>query len=47
MKNPDHRRIQARKVEARLRMLQHARRLSTKVSLTCRFYLRNNLPSPA
>jgi len=30
--------IQARKVKARLRMLQHAQRVSGKISQTCRFF---------
>ena len=37
MKNPAYEQIQARKVKARLRMLQHAQRLSGNVSQTCRF----------
>src|SRR6202011_3844079 len=36
MKNPVYEQIQARKVKARLRMLQHAKRLSGNVSQTCR-----------
>jgi len=38
MKNPAYEQIQARKVKARLRMLQHAQRLSGNVSQTCRFF---------
>src|SRR5258708_10833102 len=38
MKNPVYEQIQARKVKARLRMLQHAQRLSGNVSQTCRFF---------
>ncbi len=38
MKNPACEQIQARKVRARLRMLQHARRLSGNVSQICRFF---------
>jgi transposase-like protein len=38
MKNPVYEQIQARKVKARLRMLQHAKRLSGNVSQTCRFF---------
>jgi transposase-like protein len=38
MKNPVYEQIQARKVKARLRMLQHAQRLSGSVSQTCRFF---------
>ena len=38
MKNPVNEQIQARKVKARLRMLQHAQRLSGNVSQTCRFF---------
>jgi transposase-like protein len=38
MKNPACEQIQARKVKARLRMLQHAKRLSGNVSQTCRFF---------
>jgi transposase-like protein len=38
MKNPVYKQIQARKVKARLRMLQHAQRLSGNVSQTCRFF---------
>jgi transposase InsO family protein len=38
MKNPVYEQIQARKVKARLRMLQHAKRLSGSVSQTCRFF---------
>jgi transposase-like protein len=30
--------VQARKVKARLRMLQHAQRVSGNVSQTCRFF---------
>jgi hypothetical protein len=36
MKNPVYEQIQARKVKARLRMLQYAQRLSGNVSQTCR-----------
>lgn len=36
MKNPFYELIQVRKVEARLRMLQHAQRISGNVSQTCR-----------
>ena len=38
MKNPAYEQIQARKVKARLRMLQHAQRISGNVSQTCRFF---------
>jgi transposase InsO family protein len=38
MKNPVYEQIQARKVKARFRMLQHAKRLSGNVSQTCRFF---------
>jgi transposase-like protein len=38
MKNPAYELIQARKVKARLRMLQHAQRISGNVSQTCRFF---------
>jgi transposase InsO family protein len=38
MKNPVYEQIQARKVKARLRMLQRAQRISGNVSLTCRFF---------
>jgi transposase-like protein len=38
MKNPVYEQIQARKVKARLRMLQHAQRISGSVSQTCRFF---------
>ena len=38
MKNPVHEQIQARKVKARLHMLQHAQRVSGNVSQTCRFF---------
>src|SRR3981081_2736209 len=38
MKNPVYEQMQARKVKARLRMLQHAKRLSGNVSQTCRFF---------
>lgn len=38
MGNPVYEQIQARKVKARLRMLQHAQRLSGNVSQTCRFF---------
>ena len=38
MKNPVYEQIQARKVKARLRMLQHAQRISSNVSQTCRFF---------
>jgi len=38
MDNPVCEQIQARKVKARLRMLQHAQRLSGNVSQTCRFF---------
>jgi transcriptional regulator of acetoin/glycerol metabolism len=37
MKNPVYEQIQARKVKARLGMLQHAQRVSGNVSQTCRF----------
>jgi transposase-like protein len=37
MKNPAYEQIQARKVKARLRMLEHAQRISGNVSQTCRF----------
>jgi hypothetical protein len=37
MKNPVYEQIQARKVKARLRMLQHAQRLSGNVSQTAGF----------
>ena len=38
MKNPVYEQIQARKVKARLRMLQHAQRVSGNVSQTRRFF---------
>jgi hypothetical protein len=38
MKNPVYEQIQARKVKARLRMLQHAQRVSANVKQTCRFF---------
>ncbi|PYT63725.1 MAG: IS481 family transposase [Acidobacteria bacterium] len=38
MKNQVNEQIQERKVKARLRMLQHAQRVSGNVSLTCRFF---------
>src|SRR5258707_15768009 len=38
MKNPVYEQIQARKLKARLRMLQHAQRVSGNVSQTCRFF---------
>jgi len=38
MKNPVYEQIQARKVKARLRMLQHGQRISGNVSQTCRFF---------
>ena len=38
MKNPAYEQIQARKVKARLRLLQHAQRISGNVSQTCRFF---------
>jgi hypothetical protein len=38
MKNPAYEQIQARKVKARLRMLQHAQWVSGNVSQTCRFF---------
>jgi len=38
MKNPVYEQIQARKVKARLCMLQHAQRVSGNVSQTCRFF---------
>ncbi len=38
MKNPVYEQIQARKVKARVRMLQHAQRVSGNVSQTCRFF---------
>jgi hypothetical protein len=38
MKNPAYEQIQARKVKARLRMLQHAQRVSGNISQTCRFF---------
>ena len=38
MKNPVHEQTQARKLKARLRMLQHAQRVSGNVSQTCRFF---------
>lgn len=38
MKNQVYEQIQARKVRARLRMLQHAQRVSGNVSQTCRFF---------
>jgi transposase InsO family protein len=38
MKNQVNEQIQARKVKARLRMLQHAQRVSGNVSQTCRFF---------
>jgi hypothetical protein len=38
MKNPVYEQLQARKVKARLRMLQNAQRVSGNVSQTCRFF---------
>jgi hypothetical protein len=38
MKNPAYEQIQARKVKARLRMLQPGQRISGNVSQTCRFF---------
>jgi transposase-like protein len=38
MKNPVYEQIQARKVKVRLRMLQHAQRVSGNVRQTCRFF---------
>src|ERR1700691_55308 len=38
MKNQVYEQIQARKVKARMRMLQHAQRVSGNVSQTCRFF---------
>ena len=38
MKNPVYEQVQARKVKARRRMLQHAQRVSGNVSQTCRFF---------
>jgi len=38
MKNPVYEQLQVRKVKARLRMLQHAQRVSGNVSHTCRFF---------
>jgi transposase InsO family protein len=38
MKNPAYEQIQERKAKARLRMLQHAQRISGNVSQTCRFF---------
>jgi transposase-like protein len=38
MKNPVYEQIQAGKVKARLRVLQHAQRISGNVSQTCRFF---------
>ena len=38
MSDPVYEQIQARKVKARLRMLQHAQRVSGNVSQTCRFF---------
>ena len=38
MKNPAYEQIQDRKVKSRLRMLQHAQRVSGNVSQTCRFF---------
>jgi hypothetical protein len=38
MKNPVYEQIQVRKVQARLRMLKHAQRVSGNVSQTCRFF---------
>ncbi|PYT57939.1 MAG: hypothetical protein DMG35_19205, partial [Acidobacteria bacterium] len=38
MKNPVYEQVQTRKVKARLRMLQHAQRVSGNVSQTCRFF---------
>jgi transposase-like protein len=38
MKSPVYEQIQARKLKARLRMLQHAQRMSGNVSQTCRFF---------
>ncbi|MGA7090357.1 MAG: helix-turn-helix domain-containing protein, partial [Candidatus Acidiferrales bacterium] len=38
MKNPAYEQIQPSKVKARVRMLQHAQRLSGNVSQTCRFF---------
>jgi hypothetical protein len=37
MENSAYEQIQARKVKARLRMLQHPQRVSGNVSQTCRF----------
>src|SRR6266851_9555280 len=38
MKHPVYEQIQDRKVKSRLRMLQHAQRVSGNVSQTCRFF---------
>jgi len=38
MGNAAYDQIQARKVKAKLRMLQHAQRVSGNVSQTCRFF---------
>jgi transposase-like protein len=38
MKDPAYEQIQDRKVKSRLRMLQHAQRVSGNVSQTCRFF---------
>jgi transposase-like protein len=38
MENSAYEQVQARKVKARLRMLQHAQRVSGNVSQTCRFF---------
>src|SRR5215475_5081433 len=38
MKNPVCEQLQVRKVKTRLRMLQHAQRVSGNVSQTCRFF---------
>ena len=38
MKSPVYEQVQARKVKARLRMLQHAQRVSGNVSQTCGFF---------
>jgi hypothetical protein len=38
MENSAYEQVQARKVKASLRMLQHAQRVSGNVSQTCRFF---------
>jgi hypothetical protein len=41
MENSAYEQVQARKVKARLRTLQHAQRVSGHVSQTCRFFGRS------